>query len=94
MIWFLKIAHNSLTRVKELLRNIESGGKYSNVLDATSLQNLDLEIRYEEAVLLWDWKEKDHAKRMLKQLLKSLQSQDAPERFDYLASFVLVNYFN
>ncbi len=52
------------------------GGKFANVMDEVSWQNLDLEIRYEEAQLLWDWKEKDHAKRQLKSLLQTLRGQE------------------
>ncbi len=46
-------------------------------MNEVSWQNLDLEIRYEEAQLLWDWKEKDHAKRQLKSLLQTLKGQEA-----------------
>ena len=45
-------------------------------MDEVSWQNLDLEIRYEEAQLLWGWKEKDHAKRQLKSLLQTLRGQE------------------
>ncbi len=73
---YFQIAHNSLNRLKELLKDVQMGGKFANVMDEVSWQNLDLEIRYEEAQLLWDWKEKDHAKRQLKSLLQTLRGQE------------------
>ena len=72
----LQIAHNSLNRLKQLLKDVQFGGKFANVMDEVSWQNLDLEIRYEEAQLLWGWKEKDHAKRQLKSLLQTLRGQE------------------
>jgi hypothetical protein len=63
-----------LNRVKDLVRNVESGGKFSNLFDEASLQKLDLEIRYEESLLLWHWKEKDFAKRLMKNLLATLKN--------------------
>jgi hypothetical protein len=70
-----QIAHNSLNRLKQLVKDVQSGGKFANILDEKQLHNLDLEIRYEEALLLWYWKEKDHAKRQMKNLLQILQQQ-------------------
>ncbi len=75
-----QISHNSLNRLKQLLQNVESGGKFANVLDESACQNLDLEIRYEEALLLWDWEEKDHANRQLKSLLHILNKQQEQEQ--------------
>ncbi len=63
------------------------GGKFANVMDEVSWQNLDLEIRYEEAQLLWDWKEKDHAKRQLKSLLQTLRGQEKDSGKRYLSHF-------
>ena len=77
---FWQIAHISLNRVKELVRKVSAGGKFSNVLDDAGLRTLDLEIRFEESQLLWQWKERDLAKRLLKNLLATLKTSGPDER--------------